>query len=267
MLTLTGGGSTIFALLLSQPPSWLISPVPWVIYTSVYLAVYQSGLAGYITSTTPTVVDILGSLVDGLTRGVTITAIPKTLKTTSTGTANAWTTALLSSIAVSGGGWIVQGMGMHLDQWQLTRPAILDGGVFGTMDFWSGGLMALLYAVLVRSFAQLDGYSNTAHAFLPSGLLSTSAEKISGAGVISIVEDNVARVIVIVTLGTLLVSRAVIRRFATSASTAQVKAAVNKRIESVEREKEDGVSVVVKSSAKVHPESPRSTPRKKSKQK
>jgi hypothetical protein len=246
----------------------LISPVPWVIYTSVYLAVYQSGLAGYITSTTPTVVDILGSLVDGLTRGVTITAIPKTLKTTSTGTANAWTTALLSSIAVSGGGWIVQGMGMHLDQWQLTRPAILDGGVFGTMDFWSGGLMALLYAVLVRSFAQLDGYSNTAHVLLPSGLLSTSTGKTSGSGAISIVEDNIARVVVIATLGTLLASRAVIRRFATtSSSTTQVKAAVNKRIESVEREKEDAVSVVVKSSAKVHPESPRSTPRKKSKQK
>jgi hypothetical protein len=66
-------------------------------------------------------------------------------------------------------------------------------------------------------------------------------------------------------LGTLLVSRAVIRRFATSASTTRVKGAVSKRIESVE--KEDGVSVVVKSSAKVHPESPRSTPRKKSKQK
>jgi hypothetical protein len=198
-----GGGGTVASLLLSQPPSWLIDPTPWLVYPPIYLALVSTGLARFIVSTAPTLVNLFGAYIDGITRGTTISALPSTLSASSPAIAESLlATALISGITVSSGGWIVQAFGMHEDEWKVGKPTVLNGGVLDTLDLWSGALTGLLYATLTGSFAELDG----ARAVLALAIPDDLRAKRLGKG---IVDTNTARAISVLVLGSLLAARVV----------------------------------------------------------
>jgi hypothetical protein len=132
----TGGGGTITSILLGQPPSWLISPAPWMVLPLAYALLIPTGMASYVTRTAPALfLNLVFAAIDGLTRGTTIAALAPALvsaRVASTG----WTYTLLSGIAVSGGGFIVSLLGLHESKWTLAKPSILDGGILNTLDCW-----------------------------------------------------------------------------------------------------------------------------------
>ncbi|KAK1921531.1 hypothetical protein DB88DRAFT_67105 [Papiliotrema laurentii] len=202
-LVMCWGGGTVTSLLLSQPPSWLIDPTPWLVYPPIYLALVSTGLARFIVSTAPTLVNLFGAYIDGITRGTTISALPSTLSASSPAIAESLlATALISGITVSSGGWIVQAFGMHEDEWKVGKPTVLNGGVLDTLDLWSGALTGLLYATLTGSFAELDG----ARAVLALAIPDDLRAKRLGKG---IVDTNTARAISVLVLGSLLAARVV----------------------------------------------------------
>ena len=208
----SGGGGTIVSLLLSQPPSWLADPTPWLIYPPIYFVLVQTGIARYMVSTAPTLINLFGAYIDGITRGTTITAVPKALAVGAYGTAassalsgNLWTTALMSGLAVASGGWVVQGLGLHESEWKVGKPAILSGSVLDSLDLWSGTFTGLLYATLTRSHASLNPAGDLLAQVLPAELLVKGA----GAGSNGLVEPNTARAICVLVLGSLLAARVV----------------------------------------------------------
>ena len=209
----SGGGGTITSLLLSQPPSWLITPTPWIIYPPIYLLLGPTGLSDYIASTTPTPVNIFGSYIDGMTRGTTIGSLPSLISTAGL-SSNAWTTAILGGIATCGGGWIASGLGMNADEWKLGMPSVLNGGLLDTLDLWAGMLVAILYAALSRSHEELEPISSYLAGVLPDDLVLLTA-KTGGA----VVSTDIARAICVLVLGSLLCARVVTRLILTNTSS------------------------------------------------
>jgi hypothetical protein len=180
------------------------------VYPPIYLLLVPTGIARYIVSTAPTLINLFGAYIDGITRGTTITALPKALAAGAYGAAassalssNLWTTSLMSGLAVASGGWVVQGLGLHESEWKVGRPAILSGSILDTLDLWSGILIGVLYAALTRSHAALNPAGDLLAQVLPADLL------IKGDGSKALVEPNTARAISVLVLGSLLAARVV----------------------------------------------------------
>lgn len=176
LMWFVGGGGTLVSVLLGTPPSWLVSPDAWLSYVGVYVLIVPTRIAAAIDASLPAkVVAVFGAIVDGFTRGNSIVAVPGMMAASGLGAgANAWATALLSGVAVSGGGWVVSTLGLHEESWALGKPAVLDGGVWSTLDLWAGMLCGLVNAALLRSHAELEPVSARIGAYLPTGSLAST---------------------------------------------------------------------------------------------
>ncbi|KAE8539108.1 hypothetical protein D1P53_005479 [Cryptococcus gattii VGV] len=143
-LVLAWAGNTTLALLLSLPPAWLVSPAPWIVYLLVYLLFIPTGLSPYI--------------VDHVPQGVTIGSIAGMLEASGKFHAaaqghevSAWTYTLLSTLAISSGGFLVSLFNLHEASYHLSVPSVFRRGVgvWGTMDVWAAALAGLGYWVMV----------------------------------------------------------------------------------------------------------------------
>ncbi|RXK35702.1 hypothetical protein M231_07030 [Tremella mesenterica] len=206
-LTLAWGGGTTISLLLSEPPSWLLSPAPWIIYVPIYLLLVPTGLSQYIVITCPPLIlSLVGAYIDGLTRGTTISSLPPALPSEVT----LWTQVLLSGIAIVSGGFIFQLLGMHKRTWQLTTPSILLGGIWATLELWGGMLVGLTYAALMRTHEEVAWLGDLFSLALPRELQSGfKAEGKLG----SVVDHDTARALCVLLFGSLLALRVVVTTF------------------------------------------------------
>ncbi|WVF69961.1 hypothetical protein IAT40_004746 [Kwoniella sp. CBS 6097] len=224
-LTMAWGGSTVVSLLLNQPPTWLSSPTPWIIYPSVYLLLIPTGLSHYIVSTCPTsLFNIFGALVDGMTRATTITSLVTLIGSNSAfintmnGDVNLWTYALLSALAITSGGLFVGSFGLGEDEWKLGVPGLLKGGLLGTLDAWGASLVGLIWLALTRQSSVLAPFSEFLHIALPSDIQSAahgtkpaSTEPVKSAHAhTSVIDTAHARALCVILLGGLLATRAII---------------------------------------------------------
>ncbi|WVW78523.1 hypothetical protein I302_100478 [Kwoniella bestiolae CBS 10118] len=271
-LVLAWGGSTVTSLILNQPPSWLISPTPWIIYPLVYTFLVPTGLSAYIVDTCPTVLfGIIGGLVDGMTRGTTITSLGTLLSTSSVGSSaissggniNLWTYGLLSLLAISSGGLIVGTLGLNEDEWKLGTPGLLKGGLINTLDAWSASLVGLLWLALTNQHSSLKGVNQFIQLSLPHELkVSSTDEKELGAGL----DVPHARAICVMVLGSLLATKAII--LSLRGTTTKRANRIDKKTELfILDEKDEGKTKVVKTPVKVGSSkpTPRKSPRAKSK--
>nr|WPS94680.1 nucleoside-diphosphate kinase [Naematelia aurantialba] len=265
MLAMIGGGGTLVSLLLHQPPSWLLSPAPWLIYPAAYFALVPTRLAEYVVATAPALpYQLVGSYIDGMTRGVTIASVPSAIAASGLAGTSWLTPVVLSGLAVSGGGWAVQLLGMHEKEWSLGVPGVLKGGILNTLDFWGGMLVGLVYAVLMRTHAEFSLLSDYTAAVIPDDL--------QAKGTKALVSPDTARAICVLLLGSLLAARAVTTAFLTSNPKNQspkttpkgrakkVKAAPGPEAVSSEKEK-DKAEVVKSPTRRERAATPRKSPR------
>lgn len=97
-------------------------------------------------------VNTVGAAVDGLSRGVTIGSIDGMLDASGKfHAASAWTYTLLSTFAISSGGFLVSLFNLHDASYHLSVPSVFrrGAGVWGTMDVWAAALAGLGYWVMV----------------------------------------------------------------------------------------------------------------------
>ncbi|BEI81087.1 hypothetical protein CcaverHIS002_0202470 [Cutaneotrichosporon cavernicola] len=147
-LVIAWGGGTLVSLLLGNPPAWLISPVPWLVYVAVYLVTIPTRLASVISSAPSLPLGLVLSLVDGMTRGVSVASMPA-LTESSPKTAGSWLApVVLGAIATCGGGWIAQTLGLARESWAMGRPSVLGGGVWNTLDVWAALIAGVAYSTL-----------------------------------------------------------------------------------------------------------------------
>ncbi|KAK6903797.1 hypothetical protein I203_107303 [Kwoniella mangroviensis CBS 8507] len=275
-LALAWGGSTVTSLLLNQPPSWLISPTPWIIYPLIYTLLVPTGLSAYIVDTCPTLLfGIIGGFVDGMTRGTTITSLATLLSSSSIGSSaisldgsiNLWTYALLSLLAISSGGLIVGALSLNEDEWKLGTPGLLKGGLINTLDAWSASLVGLLWLTLTSQNSSLKPISELIQSSLPHELKSSTSSSSSDEKVaVDILDVPHARAICVMVLGGLLATKAIIL---------YVRGSKTKKVNKVDKttelfildEKDNEKTKVVKTPVKVGSSkpTPRKSPRAKSK--
>jgi hypothetical protein len=202
-----GGGGTVVPMLLGQPPAWLLTSTPWFTYLPIYLLLVPTGLAEYFHSTCPALLyNVGGALIDGITRGTSICALPSAIAAARL-PATAWTTAVLGGVAMTGGGFLVQLMGLHQEDWRLSMPTILKGGVLNTLDFWGGMLGAIIYAALLRRTDELAPLSKLLGHVLPADLLVRQSP-MSAHGGEMMVRDT-ARGLVVFFLASLFLARVI----------------------------------------------------------
>ncbi|KAL0256030.1 hypothetical protein I308_100842 [Cryptococcus tetragattii IND107] len=205
-LVLAWAGNTALALLLSLPPAWLVSPAPWIVYLLVYLLFIPTGLSPYIVDHCPQVLlNTAGAAVDGLSRGVTIASIAGMLEASAKFHAaahgqavSAWTYTLLSTVAVSSGGFLVSLLSLHEASYRLSVPSVFrrGAGVWGTMDVWAAALAGLGYWAMV-SVRMEDVQAMVGSGFDRWGVKSTAMDGLS------------ARTVCVLFLGGILILRAV----------------------------------------------------------
>lgn len=181
-------------------------------------------MASYIQQTCPTPIwNLAAAAIDGLTRGTTICALPSLLAAAKV-PATWWTTALLSAIAINGGGLSVQLLGLDQEDWKLGMPAVLKGGILNTLDFWGGAMTGLLYASLLRLHPQLAPISDLLATALPADLRPLGANAQMGAAVTT---PGHARAIAVLFLSALFIARVV--TLMVLAPTQPVAAAVSRK--------------------------------------
>ncbi|OWZ33083.1 peptidyl-prolyl cis-trans isomerase-like 2 [Cryptococcus neoformans AD1-83a] len=155
-LVMGWAGNTTLSILLALPPSWLISPTPWLVYPLAYLLLIPTGISAWIVDHVPEVlVNTVGAAVDGLTRGVTIASIGTMVGASGKfpgPEVSAWTYTLLSALAVSSGGFVVSLFSLHEPSYRLSVPSVFrrGAGAWGTMDVWAAGLAGLGYWAMER---------------------------------------------------------------------------------------------------------------------
>lgn len=152
------------SMLLSQPPAWLVSPFLWLAYPLAYILLFTTGISELLTQIHP----VVFTLIDAVTRSSTVVALP-TLIANSGLSNNWWTHVVLSGIAVSGGGWIAGALGMMDTQWSFNAPAVLKGGVWATLDVWSGMLVALVFGVLQQAYPDYQAAFSSLFTYIPEG--------------------------------------------------------------------------------------------------
>ncbi|OWZ60672.1 hypothetical protein AYX15_07033 [Cryptococcus neoformans] len=155
-LVMGWAGNTTVSILLALPPSWLVSPTPWLVYPLVYLLLIPTDISAWTVDHVPEVlVNTVGAAVDGLTRGVTIASIGTMVGASGKfpgPEVSAWTYTLLSALAVSSGGFVVSLFSLHEPSYRLSVPSVFrrGAGAWGTMDVWAAGLAGLGYWVMER---------------------------------------------------------------------------------------------------------------------
>lgn len=173
-------------------------------------------MASYIVDTAPgLLLNVALAAVDGMTRGVTVTAMPvllssspaSPLASTSASAGGAWwAAAVLGAIATNGGGWIASSLGMHRAQWTAGAPPILSGfGFWSTLDVWGAMLSGVVYAALTRTYPALNSLGDVLAACIPDELRDAGLLKRAGGQVVS---NDTARAIAVFLLGALFVLRA-----------------------------------------------------------
>jgi hypothetical protein len=139
-----------------------------------------------------------------------------------------WATAILGVIATNGGGWIAQTLGMNQAKWTTGKPAVLDGGVWSTLDIWGAMLCAVVYGALTRAYPALEPVGDFLSARIPSELRDASVVAKATGG--PVVTKDTARAIAVVLLGSLFAVRAVVVQILQWRSVASRTAAVKKEI-------------------------------------
>jgi len=166
-------------------------------------------MASFIVNTAPSLpFNLAMSAVDGMTRGVTITAMPALIAAAGSSASGWWTAALLGAIATNGGGWIAQILGMHKAQWTPGRPAILDGGILGTLDVWGAIIVSVVYAALTRTYPALEPVGDFLSARVPDTLRDAGFAAKATTG--QVVTKDTARAIAVLVLGSLFALRALV---------------------------------------------------------
>ncbi|KAK4688137.1 hypothetical protein P7C73_g1979, partial [Tremellales sp. Uapishka_1] len=242
------GGGTVVSLLLSQPPSWLISPTPWIVYTTVYTLLVPTGLSSFVVKTAPTLLfNLVGAYVDGITRGITITGI------SSLGAFSWWTEVVLSGLAACSGGWIMQSLNLAGENYQVGKPTILNGGLLDTLDLWGAMAVGLVYGGLMRAHEETGWVGDALEMVLPEDIRGKAGKKI---------EQPVARAICALLMGSLLAARVItVSTMGWRTGRASRGKAKNSSVLSVKDE--TAPTKVVKSPVEVGRGTPRKSPRKK----
>jgi len=129
--------------------------------------------------------------------------------------------AVLSSVAISGGGWMVQTLGLNLPEWRVGTPAVLmnGAGVLDTLDTWSAVICSIIYSILIApgtAGVSSQGKRNTAvispaidnlvRGLVPS--LPTSGEK-GGIYANGLETTTTARSVVVLLMGSILAARVI----------------------------------------------------------
>lgn len=123
-----------------------------------------------LTSVPALPLSLVLSLVDGMTRGVSIASMPALTEATNT-TKGSWLApALLGAIATCGGGWIAQTLGLTQSEWTMGRPAALAGGFWSTMDVWGAIVAGIAYSALDGRYPALQGVRPLVAEALPEDL-------------------------------------------------------------------------------------------------
>jgi hypothetical protein len=169
--------------------------MPWLVYVATYLLIHSTGLSSLLANIPSTLL----TLVDATTRSSGISALP-TLIASSGVPNNWWTHVILSGIAVSGGGWIAGAMGMTDAQWSLNTPAALRGGLWATMDVWSGMLAAVVFGAVGQAYPEYKGASWVTSRIPGASKVDITTSKVSpetarGAGAMLLVGLLAARVL------------------------------------------------------------------------
>lgn len=189
-------------MLTSTPPAWLISPTPWLIYPAVYALLIPTGMALFIVQTAPTLpFNLAMSVVDGMARGVAITAVPTLVANSTVAAGGWWATAILGAVATNGGGWVVQLLGLSHARWTIGRPNILGGGILGTLDVWGAMLCSIVYCALTRTYSELAPVTDFLAQHIPDELRDAKA-----AGPVS---NDTARAIAVLLLTGLFAARVI----------------------------------------------------------
>ena len=260
--------------MIGEPPFWLLSPTPWLIYPLVYILLIPTGLSSFITTTTPTFVDLSGAYVDGVARGLAIASIPTSLSGTKLADASPWTVAFLTGIAHSSGAWVIQMFNLNAPKWSLGVPAILSGKsnhLLESMDLWAGMLIALVYYALMGMYKELEPLSGVLRVILPDDVMLKTA-RLGGP----IVDADTARAVAVLLLGSLLFARVVTRLVVRTTPQVRTKKVVEKTDDgwmdgdAGVNEKTGGKAKkteVVKAPAKAQPEGSKGQSRKRGKSK
>ncbi|WWC86973.1 uncharacterized protein L201_001854 [Kwoniella dendrophila CBS 6074] len=240
-LVLAWGGSTVVSLLLNQPPSWLISFTPWIIYISIYTLLIPTGLSRYFIETCPKILfNVVGGLIDGMTRGTTITSLITLIsnssllkiaseqnQNSSNGEIGIWTYMILSGIAISSGGVIVGLLGINENEWKLITPNLLKGGILNTLDFSSSSLIGLLWLILLNQNQSLESISKSLSNTLPQELKISSKDKDE----LSIIDIPHARAICVLVLGFILAIKGIILTFIANGIKTKLVNKIDKKTE------------------------------------
>jgi hypothetical protein len=174
--------------------------------------------------------DLVGAYTDGITRGSTVAILTSSLSLPpgngnmpgqEEGGIGALGAAVLSSVAISGGGWTVQTLGLNLPEWRVGTPAVLrnGAGVLDTLDTWSAVVCSIIYSILIApgtAGLSSQGKRNTAvispaidnfvRGLVPS--LPTSGGK-GGIYASSLETTTTARSVVVLLMGSILAARVI----------------------------------------------------------
>ncbi|WWC67893.1 uncharacterized protein I206_101811 [Kwoniella pini CBS 10737] len=278
-LVLAWGGSTVISIILNQPPSWLISTTPWIIYILIYILLILTGLSKYFIKNCPKIIfNLIGSFIDCITRGITITSIGTLISSSSIflneneneneneKDLNLWTYCLLSGLAISSGGLIISTLGLNENEWKLNTPNLLKGGFLNTLDFWGSSLIGLLWLILTNQNqnqnSNLNHFSKFLNYYLPDEF-KISISEFEGKEK-KIIDISHARAICVLVLGFLLATKAIIMTFKND-GLEKKKKRVNK-LDKKETlfldEKKEIPSKVVKTPVKIKEGNNKVTPRK-----
>jgi hypothetical protein len=161
-----------------------------------------TGMALFIVQTAPTLpFNLAMSVVDGMARGVAITAVPTLVANSTVAAGGWWATAILGAVATNGGGWVVQLLGLSHAQWTIGRPNILGGGILGTLDVWGAILCSIVYCALTRTYSELAPVTDFLAQHIPDELRDAKA-----AGPVS---NDTARAIAVLLLTGLFAARVI----------------------------------------------------------
>lgn len=149
------GGSTTSAVLMRTTPGFLASPLLLPFYAALYTLFSLARVPQVISALIPSfLLDIALASLDAVNRTLTVTSVLSLLASHPDPALhhNAYAACVLSAIAVSFGGILASALGVWEAEWRVQTPRILKpgAGILGTLDVWSGALVAAVYMVLVN---------------------------------------------------------------------------------------------------------------------
>jgi hypothetical protein len=204
--------------------------------------------------------DLVGAYTDGITRGSTVAILTSSLSLPpgngnmpgqEEGGIGALGAAVLSSVAISGGGWTVQTLGLNLPEWRVGTPAVLrnGAGVLDTLDTWSAVVCSIIYSILIApgtAGLSSQGKRNTAvispaiDDFVRGLVPSLPSSGVKGGIYANGLEiTTTARSVVVLLMGSILAARVMTKLvLANRQSTPKVTAAAEATGSEKEMEKE-----------------------------